>query len=263
MSETEALSAKKKAIIVTGGTGGLGNSIVKELAKSEKDIWIVSVGRSNPTRRERINMRHWNRSVTEICIDLSSSAECEYLRDQLSAYGLEASVLINNAGSNYIAPFEEQNLDMLNELMQVNAFSNVQLTHSVLEDLKKHQGLVLNIVSNAAHQPMSFSTAYNMSKAAQLSATMQMARELRKRFGITVMAISPNKLSGTGMSDYIDQAAAYVNGKTVDEMRQYQLNGLASGKETDIEGLARTIADLVVDRDRWQYLNGCNWEYGR
>lgn len=261
--ETKALDAMKPAIVVTGGTAGLGDLLVRQLALTDLDIHIVRIGRGPIPERTATRMANWPRAVFDLQMDLSNPAQIGTIDMVLRRANLRCDVLINNAGQNHIQRFEDTSTTTLETLMQVNALSNVQLVQMLIPHLAHRKGLVVNVVSNASHQPMSYSIAYNMSKAAQAMATKQMARELHKRFGITVMSVSPNKLAGTEMSGYIDRQAAAVNGKTVEEMKQYQLNGLASGKETDPQVVAEVIASIVENENMWQYLNGSDWEVGK
>jgi NAD(P)-dependent dehydrogenase (short-subunit alcohol dehydrogenase family) len=106
------------------------------------------------------------------------------------------------------------------------------------------------------------SLAYNASKGAAHIMTLQMARELYQRHGITVFGISPNKLSGTPMSDSIDRQVCEQRGWAMEKAREYQLAGLATGEETDPEVLAEFIAFLVSTKKRHQYLHGCILPYG-
>ena len=102
-------------------------------------------------------------------------------------------------------------------------------TDLALPELAKTRGTVLNIVSNASHMPMTTSLAYNASKGAAHIMTLQLARELTKKHGITVFGISPNKLRGTEMSKDIEDQVVKHRGWTKEYAEQYQLNALLAG----------------------------------
>ncbi len=171
-------------------------------------------------------------------------------------------VLINNAGVNiidWLENFEESDWD---KVMDTNAKGIYMMTKACLPGLIKSKGTVINIVSNAAHMPMTCSLAYNASKGAAHIMTLQMARELTKKHGITVFGIAPNKLSGTGMSDDIDNQVVATRGWTTEHAQQYQLNGLLTGEETPPERLAEFVAFLLQSKDHHKYLTGCILPYG-
>lgn len=174
----------------------------------------------------------------------------------------ELDVLINNAGVNLINYLEDVSETAWNTVMDTNVKGIFKMTQACLPMLIKSKGTVLNIVSNAAHMPMTSSLAYNCSKGAALMATKQLARELTRRHGITVFSVSPNKLKGTGMSDDIDQQVVRTRGWTLEEAQRYQLQGLLAGEETDPKAVAAFVAFLLQDKEHHKYLTGCDLQYG-
>lgn len=171
-------------------------------------------------------------------------------------------VLINCAGVNLIDWLENFAEEQWDEVMDVNAKGIFKMTQAYLPLLVESKGTVLNIVSNAAHMPMTCSLAYNASKGAAHIMTLQLARELTKKHGITVFGIAPNKLKGTGMSDAIDDQVVKTRGWTKEYAQQYQLNGLLCGEETPPERVAEFIAFLLQDKDHHKHLTGCILPYG-
>ncbi len=171
-------------------------------------------------------------------------------------------LLVNCAGVNrigYLEDFSEEDWDLV---MDTNAKGIFKMTQACLPALAARQGTILNIVSNAAHTPMTGSLAYNASKAAAHIMTLQLARELMPRHGITVFGIAPNKLAGTGMSRYIEEQVPKQRGWTPEEARAYQLKALPAGEETSVETLANFIAYLLFSKDRHKYLHGTVLPYG-
>lgn len=171
-------------------------------------------------------------------------------------------VLINCAGVNIIDWLENFTDEQWDEVLDVNAKGIFKMTQAYLPLLIESKGTVLNIVSNAAHMPMTCSLAYNASKGAAHIMTLQLARELTKKYGITVFGVAPNKLSGTGMSDSIDEQVVKTRGWTKEYAQQYQLNGLLCGEETPPERVAEFIAFLLQDKDHHKHLTGCILPYG-
>jgi NAD(P)-dependent dehydrogenase (short-subunit alcohol dehydrogenase family) len=174
----------------------------------------------------------------------------------------ELDILINNAGVNIIDWLENFTEDQWDKVMDTNAKGIFKMTQACLPMLIKSKGTIVNVVSNAAHMPMTCSLAYNASKAAAHIMTLQMARELTKKHGITVFGIAPNKLSGTGMSDSIDEQVVKTRGWSKEYAQEYQLNGLLTGKETPPKLLAEFVAYLLKDKQHHEYLTGCILPYG-
>lgn len=174
----------------------------------------------------------------------------------------QVDVLINCAGINLnvwvdqLSPLDHQ------RVMDVNANSIVYMTQALLPQLIKSKGTVINIVSNAANMPMTSSTSYNMSKAAALMATKQLAHELTPKCGLTIFSISPNKLAGTKMSRYIENNVCKVRGWSPEFAKEYQQKSLMHGQETDVYAVARLINHLLVSGDS-KYLSGCDIPFGK
>lgn len=172
------------------------------------------------------------------------------------------NVLINCAGINktgWLEGFPEATWD---EVMDVNAKGIFKMTQWALPALIAAKGTVLNIVSNASHMPMTCSLAYNASKGAAHIMTLQLARELTKKHGITVFGISPNKLAGTEMSRSIEEQVVRDRGWTPEHAAEYQKASILSGEETDPAELARLIAYLLQLKERHKFLTGCIIPYG-
>lgn len=174
----------------------------------------------------------------------------------------QVDALINCAGVNDNRWFEEVKESDFFGLMEVNAFSFVRMTQALLPQLKRSRGFVVNIVSNAAHMPMTSSLSYNASKAAALMITKQMAHELTPKYGITVFSVSPNKLAGTGMSKAIEANVCKVRGWSPEYAAEYQKKALMHGLETPPEAVAELISGLLTVGNGL-YLSGCDIPFGK
>lgn len=219
-------------ILVTGSESGLGAAMVKALREAGHTVFEYDIA-------DGLDVRVPNLDGIE-----------------------QLDVLINNAGVNiidWLENFAERDWD---EVMDVNAKGIFKMTQAALPLLIASKGTVLNIVSNAAHMPMTCSLAYNASKGAAHIMTLQLARELTKKHGITVFGVAPNKLCQTGMSASIDEQVVKTRGWTKEYAQQYQINGLLAGEETPPELVAEFIAFLLQDKRHHKHLTGCILPYG-
>lgn len=226
-------------ILITGSGSGLGQQLAVEL---RRDGHIV-----------------YDCDIRNGCDVLKPEDHVEII-ESIKFHGLD--ILINCAGVNIINWLEEFNEDDWDKVMGVNAKGIYKMSQYYLPYLKESRGTILNIVSNAAHMPMTCSLAYNASKGAAHIMTLQLARELTKRYGITVFGIAPNKLSGTGMSDDIDDQVVETRGWTKEYAQEYQLNGMLTGEETPTENVAEFITFLLSKKERHKYLTGTVIPYG-
>jgi NAD(P)-dependent dehydrogenase (short-subunit alcohol dehydrogenase family) len=224
-------------IIVTGGTSGLGAEISGHLRSFGHVVYNYDLTNGLDVRRPNVD---W----------------------LLARVPTRLDVLINCAGINRIGWLEDFDPEDWDAVMDTNAKGIFMMTRALLPKLTAARGTVLNIVSNASHMPMTCSAAYNASKGAAHILTQQLARELTKKYGITVFGISPNKLAGTEMSREIEMQVVETRGWTEEEARRYQLNALLTGEETPPERVAEFIAFLLQSKEHHKYLSGCVLPYG-
>lgn len=229
-----------RKIIVTGGSSGLGNCIMAELNSWDFDPWKIY---------------NWSLNTGVDITDKTSVGIATHKLD-----GTAVDVLVNCAGINGIDWWPNISERDWDRIIDTNVKGIFLTSQALLENLRG--GTILNIVSNAAHVPMTNSAAYNASKGAALILTKQMARELKKTHDITVFSVSPNKLAGTAMSSYIDRRVQELRGWTAEQAQAYQLAALPAGEETDPKQLAEFISFLLSTKERHKYLNGCDIPYG-
>lgn len=187
------------------------------------------------------------------------------VRDPQATYGSppeSLDVLVNCAGVNitgWLDEFPDRDWDAV---MDINAKGIYRMAQWAYPALVAARGTILNIVSNASHMPMTTSLAYNASKGAAHIMTLQLARELTPKNGITVFGISPNKLRGTEMSRDIEEQVVRNRGWTPEFAENYQRNALLTGRETDPEDVAEFVAFLLAHKRRHATLSGCVLPYG-
>lgn len=249
-------------ILVTGGANGLGAAIIDQLTlnfrkaffQDDNEFFSLDKYYDDEPAVQIINGVEVN---TQLC-DLTDE---DHIIECVKEIG-DINILVNCAGINDIDYLENLAPASFDELMAVNAKAIYLTAKHFLEGLTKNNGTILNIVSNASHMPMTASLAYNASKGAAHIMTLQLARELTKKNGVTVFGISPNKLNGTEMSGYIDERVPIVRGWSKEFAQEYQLNSLLTGEETDPYTLAEFIAFLLSSKERHKYLSGCILPYG-
>lgn len=224
-------------IIITGGNSGLGLAIKQALRAAGHNVFSFDKENGYDVVRP-------------------SKANIEAM------VGENLDVLINCAGINIIDWLENFSDAQWDLVMDTNAKGIFKMTQACLPMLIESKGTVVNIVSNAAHMPMTCSLAYNASKGAAHIMTLQLARELTKKHGITVFGIAPNKLAGTKMSDSIDEQVVATRGWTKEYAQKYQLQGLLTGEETPPSAVANFLAYLLKDKEHHKFLTGTVIPYG-
>ncbi len=167
--------------IVTGASSGIGKAIANLLIK--KDYEVYGIGRNFTDAIADLNFH-------AIACDLTHTTE---LLNQVKTIQSKKKVdlLVNCAGVGYYGPHEELNPKKIHEMVTVNVEIPLLLTNLLLRDLKKQQGMIINISSVTAQKSNPHGCAYGATKAALSSFSNSLFDETRK-YGVRVVCIQPD-----------------------------------------------------------------------
>lgn len=141
-----------KTVLISGASSGIGLAIAKQF--KQNGYHVVAICRQKPML-----------DIDWIACDLTLKSERERVIQQIKNIS-RIDILINNAGVGLFNTWEESQLVDIRYLMELNYFSVIELTQSVLEKLKKHQGTIINISSVAGRVSLACMGAYCASKHA-------------------------------------------------------------------------------------------------
>lgn len=244
-----------KTYVITGAGSGLGKALARVLTETYGKA-VIGVDRL-PEPSDLL-VADWYRN------DLSEAPLVQSIcRNLVGRKDLPPApwCLVNCAGLNLLSWIEDITVKDYDLVMNVNARAPFLMVQGLLP-LLSDGGTVCNIVSNAAHVPMTASLAYNASKGALHIMTLELARELTKRKGITVFGIAPHKIEGTGMSQYIEKRVPEVRGFTPEKAREYQLSVMPTGRESTPEEIAAFIGWILSEKARHSQMSGTILPWG-
>ena len=192
-----------KAAIVTGGGRGIGRHIAVGLAEAGAQVFIASRKIANCEAVAREIERSGGQAQA-IEADLSRPEAIEALVDQVLGKIERLEILVNNSAVAWGAPTLEFPLEGWDRTFNVNVRGLWLLSQRVARHMKElGGGSILNISSISGYrgdteedQP---TIAYNASKAAVITLTMDMAIKLA-RHGIRVNSIAPGAFMTDMMS---------------------------------------------------------------
>lgn len=251
------LNLQNKAVIVTGGSSGIGETIVKELCHLGVDVVNADLQRGE-FEHERLNF---------VNTDVTSLTSVENTVDfALSHFG-KLDGVVNNAGINIPAllvdekrtengkyEIDENLFEKIFNVNQKGVFLMSQVASKVL--VKQQMGTIINMSSESGLEGSEGQSVYAATKAAINSYTRSWAKELGKK-GVRVVGVAPGIMEETGLrTPAYEEALAYTRDKTVDELRAgyNQTSTVPLGRS----GRLKEVADLVVYllSDKASYISG-------
>ena len=196
------LNLSHKVFLVTGGAQGIGEAIVRLLAK-EGGIPIVVDKNEAKAKQLAEDLNSRDQQAHAIGLDLSDFENCESaIRDVISKLG-RLDGLINNAGTNDGVSLENGTPESYLKSLEKNQHHYYYMAHYALPHLKKTQGSILNISSKTAITGQGGTSAYAGAKGAQLAFTREWAVELLP-YQIRVNAIVPSEVMTPMYQNWLD-----------------------------------------------------------
>ena len=190
---------KEKKIILTGGSRGIGLSILEKLYSYNSKVLIIGSNNENlliakdkypNTLVEKLNLEDHNKIIE------SFSGYIEKLG------GLD--ILINNAGITKDNLAIRMNLEEWNKVININLTSSFLLCQqSIKLMLKNKKGSIINISSVVGHTGNAGQVNYTSSKAGIIGMTKSLAREYGKK-NIRVNCVSPGFVD-TDMTNLLEE----------------------------------------------------------
>ena len=180
-----------RVALVTGASRGIGSAIAEILAEHGAQVVLSSRKQADlDTEAERINALYPEKAVA-IAAHAGKQDDLERLVQQAMERFSRIDILINNAATNpYFGPVLGAELSAWDKTFEVNLRGIFVLTQQVYRaSMEAHGGAIVNIASIGGIRPGLGLGIYNVSKAALIMLTRQLARELGGQ--VRVNAVAP------------------------------------------------------------------------
>jgi acetoacetyl-CoA reductase len=189
MTQT-ALSSR--VALVTGGIGGLGTEICRELARAGHRVIALDLA----SRSERVEAFHAEIADVEPAIgfkpvDVSNFDSCQQVVADVEQQHGSIDILVNAAGITRDTSLRKMSPAQWHDLMHVNLDGVFNMCRNVIESMTTRGfGRIVNISSVNGQTGQFGQTNYSAAKAGVHGFTMSLARETARK-GITVNTVSP------------------------------------------------------------------------
>jgi 3-oxoacyl-[acyl-carrier protein] reductase len=240
-----------KVAIITGGGSGIGKASAHLFAREGAKVAVAE--RTVSTGEETVStIRSRGSEAIFVRTDVTIASEVENLMEVVLANFGRIDILFNNAGIIKIAPIDEIDELMWDQIFAVNVKSIFLTTKYAIPAMKRaRKGVIINNASTGAMRPRMFFSAYAASKGAVITLTKALALELAP-FDIRVNCVVPG-FTETPMIDVLDEKQKKAVADTIPLRRRaarpedtaYAALYLASD-----EASALTGASILVDGGR-------------
>lgn len=232
-----------KTALITGCNRGIGKATVEVFAAEGANI-ICAIRKKNPEFKVFTDSleRKYDVTIEHRYFDLSDEESIKALVKSLTQEKRVVDVLVNNAGMPAGGMLLMTSIQKIKEVFQINYFSQVLLTQLIAKMMmKQRNGSIVNMSSVTALDNQGGWTAYGGSKAAMISFTRTIARELAA-FNIRVNAVAPG-LIDTQMGGEMDE--------------KYQ-EDMLSRSDLGRKGSPEEVANLIcfLSSDEASYITG-------
>ena len=229
---------KNKNIIVTGASGGIGNSIIKKLYENEANLLATG---TRIEKLEELKSKFKNLKILKFDISNHEKIE-EFIENATKELGGNLDCLVNNAGITKDNLAIRMNLDDWKKVIDLNLTSTFLLSKFAIKKmLKSKSGKIVNVTSVVGHTGNLGQTNYTASKAAIVTMSKSLAIEYAKK-NINVNCISPGFIK-TAMTDKIDE-----------KFKEIIVSKIPSARLGEPEDIANAVLFLASNQSN--YING-------
>ena len=183
---------KNKTAVITGCSRGIGIEILKTFSKNGADIFacVRNIDDKFILLIDEIKKQYKNKIIL-LEIDLSDQEKVKNCAKRILESNEPVDILVNNAGTITTSLFQMTSSNKLKELFEINFFSQSTFTQYLVKSMiKNKKGNIINISSSSAIDGDQGRSAYAASKAALITQSKVLSRELGKH-NIRVNIVAP------------------------------------------------------------------------
>jgi len=229
---------KNKNIIVTGASGGIGNSIVKKLYETGANVL------ASGTRIEKLEeLKKIYNNIKILNFDIAKSDKIEeFIDNATDALGGSLDCMINNAGITQDNLAIRMSIDEWKKVIDTNLTSTFLMSKFAIKKMLKYKsGKIVNITSVVGHTGNVGQANYTASKAGIVAMSKSLAIEYAKK-NININCISPGFIK-TAMTDKID-----------DKFKETIISKIPSARLGEPDDIANAVLFLISSQS--DYING-------
>jgi acetoacetyl-CoA reductase len=234
-----------RVALVTGGIGGLGTGICRQLVQAGRKVIAVDLaGQEERLLAFKQELADLNGAVTFEHADVSQFDSCAELIGRVERQHGSVDILVNAAGITRDTSLRKMTPQQWHELMRVNLDGVFNMCRNVIEGMSTRGfGRIVNLSSVNGQTGQFGQTNYSAAKAGVHGFGMALARETARK-GITVNTVSPG---------YCDTALVAA---VPQDIREQIIADIPVGRLGSPDDIARAVTFLTADDAG--YITGAN-----
>ena len=190
LAQKRKFDFQNKTVLITGGSRGLGLELARQLAKEGANIAICARDGAELDRAKSELQQYGIDVFAEVC-DITNKVLVERFAEAVRQAVGPVDVLINNAGTIIVTPYEHATEDDFRDAMDVNFWAAFHMINAVLPQMLARQGgRIVNIASFGGKVAVPHLMPYSTSKFALVGYSEGLRAELLKN-DVYVTTICP------------------------------------------------------------------------
>ncbi|MDX2289987.1 MAG: SDR family NAD(P)-dependent oxidoreductase [Hyphomicrobiaceae bacterium] len=186
-----ATSGLNPAVVVIGGSAGIGLAIAQRFASAGHVVAIVGRDPDKLAAAVATLAAAPGRPIHSIALDVTDLSATRALDEALGAASLYADIVVLSAGTGLSGPFLAEEPETIDALLRLNvAATSRLLRHYSAQLVARGRGGIITIASLGGFVPGPYQAAYYASKAFQVSLSLALAEELSGQ-GVRVAVVAP------------------------------------------------------------------------
>jgi len=194
-----------KVALITGGSRGIGQAMVREFAGACYSVAFTYSQNREAADELVASLAGESKRAVAYQADVRDFARAqEVVKEAQEALG-PIDVLINNAGIRRDRAFHNMDPAMWQEVLETNLTGTFNYSRAVIGGMIRRSGVILNVTSVSGVMGIAGQTNYSASKAGLIGFTKALSREVA-RMGVRVNALAPGVIE-TDMISSLDENA--------------------------------------------------------
>ena len=245
----EAVVHLKPAVVITGGSSGIGLALARRFLEAGRNTVIVARDGPRLTEAAAALQASTGVEVATITCDITEPNASEVIAAGLAQAGLYLDVLVNNAAIGLAGPFVTHTQNDISRLISLNVESLTRLTRAALPDMiARQRGGLLNVASLGAHVPGPNQAAYYASKSYVVSFTEAIASEISGQ-AVRVSALLPGPVDSRFHEAMGAEASLYrliLSSISPARVAKSGYRGFILGQRIIVPGVFNTLIFIVL-----------------